>query len=97
MSTQGTSWLSTRRMASTTTDRLEALEIADFALAEHEDAAGLQVLVKPGERKTGFLDVRARDDAIQAVGARRATRASDRTLPDGCATARRQKRLSVDP
>ena len=50
--------------------RLEALEIADLALAEDQDAARLEVLVKPRERQAGLLDVRAGDDAADAGRAR---------------------------
>ena len=49
-----------------TARRLEALEVADLALAENQDATRLQVLVKAGEGEAGLLDVRAGDDAIDA-------------------------------
>ena len=51
-------------------DRIEAFEIADLALAENEDAACLQVLVKAGEREPGLLNVRAGDDAVETFAAR---------------------------
>jgi hypothetical protein len=50
--------------------RLEALEVADLALAEDEDAARFQVLVKAREGEAGLLDVGTGDDAVQTVGAR---------------------------
>src|SRR5207249_7383875 len=49
--------------------RLEALEVADLALAENQDTPGPQILVEPGEREAGLLDVRAGDDAVEAPAA----------------------------
>ena len=49
--------------------RLEAFEKAHFALAEQQDAAGLQVFVEAGEREAGLLDVGAGDVALETVGA----------------------------
>ena len=46
---------------------VEALEVADLALAEDQHAARLQVLVEAGERQAGLLDVRAGDEAVEAV------------------------------
>src|SRR5581483_5883349 len=48
---------------------VEPLEVANFALAEDQDAPRLQILLKAGEREAGLLHVRARDPAVQAVGA----------------------------
>ena len=67
--------------------RLEALEIADLALAEDQDASRLQVFVEAGEREAGLLDVGAGDDAVEAVGARPAARAAGRTPRAGCRAA----------
>src|SRR5471030_235127 len=50
--------------------RFEAFEVPDLALAEDQHAPGLEILVKARQREAGLLDVRARDDAVQAVGAR---------------------------
>jgi hypothetical protein len=47
----------------------QGIEEPHFTLTEHEDAPRLQVLVEPGQRKTGFLDVRTGNDAVQAAGA----------------------------
>jgi hypothetical protein len=49
---------------------VEALQVPDFALAEDQDPSALQVLVETGQREACFLDVRAGDDSIEAVGAR---------------------------
>ena len=49
---------------------IQALEEAHFALAEQQDAAGLQIFVEAGQRETGLLDVRAGDVTLEAVGAR---------------------------
>ena len=49
--------------------RIEPPEVANLALAEDEHSAVLEVLVKPGQRQTGLLHVRAGDRAPQAVGA----------------------------
>jgi hypothetical protein len=73
--------------------RLEALQIADLALAEDENAARLEILVEAGERETGLLDVRAGDRATQARGAgqqferqpeRLRTAAEERADRDSC-------------
>jgi hypothetical protein len=48
---------------------VEALEVAHLALAEDEDAPRLEVLVEPGEREAGLLDVRADDGALEAAAA----------------------------
>ena len=70
MRTHGKSSVSARRIASTRPAAVEALEIADLALAEDQHAARLEVLVKAGEREAGLLDVRAGDEAVEAVRAR---------------------------
>jgi hypothetical protein len=44
----------------------QAVEIPDLALAEDEDPSGLEVVMKPGKREAGLLDVGARDDSAQA-------------------------------
>ena len=44
---------------------IEALEIADFALAEDENACRLQVGVEAGEREARLLNVGARDGAVE--------------------------------
>ena len=49
--------------------RWKALDVAHLALAEDEDARRLQILVEPGERETGLLNVRAGDDAPCPAGA----------------------------
>ena len=49
--------------------RVEALEIADFAFAEDEDARRLQIVVETGQGEAGLLDVRAGDGALEAGGA----------------------------
>ena len=49
--------------------RPEAFEIPDFALAEDQHATGLEIFVEAGQREAGFLDMRAGDDAGQAVDA----------------------------
>jgi hypothetical protein len=48
--------------------RLEALEIPDFAVAEHEHTARPEILVEAGKRKTSFLNVVAGNASIEAVG-----------------------------
>ena len=48
---------------------VQALEEAHFALAEQQDAAGLQVFVEAGEREAGLLDVGAGDVAVEPAGA----------------------------
>ena len=47
----------------------QALEIADLALAENQHASRLEVLVKPGEREAGLLNVRTRNEAVEAIRA----------------------------
>ena len=42
---------------------IEALDVADLALAEDENARRLEVLVKAGQGEAGLLDVRTGDDA----------------------------------
>ena len=49
--------------------RVQALEIAHLAVAEHEHASLAEVLVKAREREAGFLGVRAQDAAIEAAAA----------------------------
>src|SRR5690606_13418957 len=44
---------------------IEALEVAHLALAEHQDACRLEVLVESGQRQAGLLDMRARDGPVQ--------------------------------
>src|SRR5262249_19043251 len=46
--------------------RLEALEIANLALAENQHAARAEVLVEARERQTGLLDIGAGDAAFEA-------------------------------
>ena len=48
---------------------VEVLEESDFALTEHEDAAGTQVFLKPGERETGLLRMGVRDQPVETGGA----------------------------
>ena len=48
---------------------VEAFQVADLAVAEDEDAPFAQILVKPRERKAGFLDVGTQDAAIEAAAA----------------------------
>jgi hypothetical protein len=50
--------------------RLHALDEANFALTEHQHAAGSEVLVEARQREPGLLDVRQRDAAVEAGGAR---------------------------
>ena len=69
MRTHGKSSVSARRSDVDARRRLEALEIADLALAEDQHASRLEVFVEAGQREAGLLDVRAGDDAIEAVGA----------------------------
>ena len=52
----------------------EALEVADLALAEDQDASGLEVLVEAREREAGLLDVGAGDDADRCRRRRPAAR-----------------------
>ena len=47
----------------------QRLEIADFALAEHEHAAAAQVGVEARQRQPGFLRVRNGDVAVEPVAA----------------------------
>ena len=48
---------------------IEALEIADFAVAEDEHAPFAQVFVEPCEREAGLLHVWTQDAAIEAAAA----------------------------
>ena len=79
----------------------EALEIADLALAEYQDASRLEILVESGQREAGLLDVGTGDDALQAVFTREnVERQTERFRPageqraDGDAGAMRHGRLS---
>ena len=67
MSTHGMSCANTAPSIVEPRVAVEALEVAHLALAEHEDAAGLQVLVEAGQRQAGLLDVRAGDGALEAA------------------------------
>jgi hypothetical protein len=48
---------------------VEALEVSDFALAEHQDPRRPQVFVEAGQREAGLLDVRTADAALEAAAA----------------------------
>jgi hypothetical protein len=45
----------------------EALEEADFALSEDQDAPRAQIFIEAGKGETGLLDVRAGDPSIEAA------------------------------
>ena len=49
--------------------RFEALQVPHFAFAENQDPAGFEEFVKAGEGEPGLLNVRAGDDAGQAIRA----------------------------
>ena len=70
MRRHGRSWLRTRRSTAVRAAAVERLEIANLALAEHEDAAAAQVGVESRQGEAGLLRVRNRDVAAEAVGAR---------------------------
>ncbi len=69
MMTQGKSCPSASLQRVGTRRGIEALEEADFALAEDQNPSGLQVFVKPGQREAGLLDVGTGDEAVEAVAA----------------------------
>ncbi len=64
---------------------VQALEEAHFALAEQQDAAGLQVFVEAGEGEAGLLDVGAGDPAVQAAAP--ASSSIDRPTDSGRASS----------
>src|SRR3989442_9450170 len=59
---------SARGASTTRAPRSPGFRDSGFTLAENEDAAWLEVLVESRERETGFLDVRAGDGAVEAIG-----------------------------
>ena len=59
----------TLRIVSVRSAGFEAFEVADLAVAEHEDASLAEIFVEPREGETGFLHVGAQDAAIEAAAA----------------------------
>src|ERR1051325_3835305 len=64
------------------TGRVEALEVANFAFAEDQDARRLQIRIEACECQAGFLDVRAGDRPFETgCAAEELERKADRFRP----------------